>query len=455
MQPTWSLREKGQQLLTILWPIFITQLMIYSMSLVDTIMSGHAGTNDLAGVAIGSSLWTPIFSGVTGVLIATTPIIAQHLGANRRDKIPFTVIQGIYIAIAISLFIIMGGTFVLKPILSNMNLDAPVRDIAYHYLMGLSIGIAPLFIYTILRCFIESLGKTRITMMITLTSLPINVTLNYLLIFGKLGFPRLGGAGAGYATGITYWCILLITLWTVHKVKPFADYQVFKKWHPISLTAWKNQLQLGIPIGLSIFFEGSFFAAVTLLMSQYSTITIAAHQAAMNFASFLYMVPLSISMALTIAVGYEVGAKRYQDAKQYSFLGLGIALGLAVCCGVAILLFKEQVAGLYTQDRAVLQLSQQFLMFAIFFQLSDAIVTPVQGILRGYKDVNIASIVTFTSFWIVGLPLGHILSTYGSWGAFGYWIGFIVGLAIGAVFLLSRMVILQRKVVARRLKPVC
>jgi MATE family multidrug resistance protein len=449
MHATFSWQEKSQQFLKILWPILMTQLILFSMTLVDTVMSGNASANDLAGVAIGSSLWSPVSTGVIGILIAMTPIIAQHLGAGTKEKVPFAVVQGTYLAIAIFLVVIAGGAIALNPVLFTMNLDDPVRNIARGYLTGLSIGIAPFFVYTVLRCFIEALGKTRVTMLIALCSLPINVALNYVLIFGKLGFPRLGGAGAGYATGITYWCILIIALWTVRKVEPFTSFGVFNKMYSVSLSTWNTQLKLGIPIGLSIFFETSFFAGVTLLMSQYNTITIAAHQAAMNFSSFLYMVPLSISMALTITVGFEVGAGRYQDAKQYGLLGLGTALGLAVCCGGGLLLFREQVANMYTQDLEVLLLTQQFLMYAIFFQLSDAIATPVQGILRGYKDVNVASIVTFTSFWIIGLPLGHILSIYSSWGAFGYWIGFIVGLAIGAIFLLGRMIMLQRKTVIK------
>lgn len=430
--------------MTILWPILITQISLSAMVMLDTVMSGNAGARDLAGVAIGSSLWVPISTGITGILLAVTPIIAQSVGAGRRDHVPFTVIQGSYLAIAISIIVLICGAIALKPVLNTMHLESPVRDIARRYLVGLSFGITPLFIYTIFRCFIDALGQTRVSMFITLLSLPINILLNYVLIFGKLGFPRLGGVGAGYATAITYWCVFFIALYVLHRVEPFSCYNFFKKWLGISFSAWRTQLKLGIPIGFSIFFETSVFSGVTLLMSQYNTVTIAAHQAALNFASFLYMVPLSISMALTITIGFEVGAQRYSDAKQYSLLGLGIAVGMAVCCGIGLLLFGDQVAGLYTKDQTVFKLTQQFLVYALFFQLSDAIATPVQGILRGYKDVNVSFIVALASYWVIGLPLGHILSLYTPLAAFGYWVGLIVGLAIGATSLLIRMVIVQR-----------
>ncbi|SFG07294.1 multidrug resistance protein, MATE family [Desulfotomaculum arcticum] len=445
MRQTFSLQEKRRHFLAVLWPILITQLGVYAMIFFNTVMSGNAGADDLAGVAIGASFWMPLSTGITGILLALTPIVAHYMGAGHREKVPFVVLQGAYLAVALALCVILFGALTLKPILNNMHLDAAVRDIALRYLKGLSLGIMPFFVYMVFRCFIEALGQTRVTMLITLTSLPINFLMNYLLIFGKLGFPRLGGVGAGYATAITYWCILLMALYVVHRVEPFALFGLFKKRYAVSPAAWVEHLKLGVPIGCSIFFETSFFTGVTLLMSRYGTATIAAHQAALNFSSMLYMVPLSISMALTITVGFEVGAKRYRDARQYSLIGICIALGMAICCGIGLLLLNERVAGLYTKDLSVLLLTKQFLLFAIFFQLSDAIATPMQGVLRGYKDVNWAFFITLASYWLIGLPLGHILSVCTSWGAFGYWIGFNAGLAMGASCLIGRMISVQRK----------
>ncbi|MFC7442075.1 MATE family efflux transporter [Laceyella putida] len=444
MKQTHSLKQKIRQFLIILVPILVTQLALFGMNFFDTVMSGHAGPNDLAGVAIGSSLWSPIFTGLSGILLSLTPIVAQLIGAERKEQVPFKVIQGVYLALAIAVTVILGGALLLDPVLDGMNLDAQVRTIAHDYLIALTFGIVPLFVYTVLRCFMDALGQTRITMVITLLSLPINVGLNYLLIFGKFGFPRLGGVGAGYATAITYWCIAFISFLVITRVMPFAEYRVFGRWFGIALSAWKEQLKIGVPIGFSIFFETSIFAAVTLLMSEYDTATIAAHQAALNFASFLYMVPLSIAMALTIAVGFEIGARRGKDARQYSFLGIGIAVMMAIVCAVGLLVFKEQVAGLYTTDPTVFELTKQFLLYAIFFQLSDAIAAPIQGALRGYKDVNATFLVALISYWVLGLPIGYALAKFMALGAFGYWIGLISGLAFGAMFLLGRLLRIQR-----------
>lgn len=255
----------------------------------------------------------------------------------------------------------------------------------------------------------------------------------------------MGGVGSGYATAVTYWCILIVSIVIIHKKEPFSNFDLFKRFHRISFPTWKEILKIGLPIGFSVFFETSIFSAVTLFMSSYNTITIASHQAAINFASFLYMIPLSISMALTIVVGFEAGAKRHQDARSYSRIGVTIAVGMAFVCAGLLFTLRESVASLYTKDAEVLALTSHFLIYAIFFQLSDALQAPIQGALRGYKDVNVTFLMSLVSYWVIGLPLGIVLAKYTDLQAFGYWIGLIAGLAAGATGLAYRLIKIQKK----------
>ncbi|RSK51794.1 MATE family efflux transporter [Bacillus canaveralius] len=444
MERTNSRKEKLKQLFVILLPILVTQLAMYGINFFDIMMSGHFSHYDLAGVAIGSSLWVPVFTGLSGILLAVTPIVAQLVGAKESKEASYSVVQGVYLSVVTAIFVIAVGSLILNPILNIMQLETEVREIARNYIIALSFGMIPLFVYNVLRSFIDALGKTRVTMMITLMAVPINVLFNYLFIFGKFGFPELGGVGAGIASAITYWLITLIAVFVIIKLEPFTQFGVFKSLPGLSLYKWKEILMIGVPIGFAIFFETSIFSAVTLLMSTFDTATIAAHQIAINFASFLYMIPLSISMALTIVVGFEVGAKRYRDAKEYSWIGIGLAVILSIVCGFILLQFRKDVAAIYTKDPEVLNLTIDFLIFALFFQLSDAIQAPVQGALRGYKDVNITLIMALFSYWVIGLPLGYILANYTDWSAFGYWVGLISGLAVGAVCLVSRLIFLQK-----------
>ncbi|PEL14416.1 MATE family efflux transporter [Bacillus sp. AFS017336] len=428
----------------LLLPILITQVTLFSMSFFDTIMSGNSSPGDLAGVAIGVSVWTPISTGLTGILVAITTMVANLKGAKEEEKITPLITQALYLAGIIAIVIIIIGTFTIHPILNQMNLDPKVHRVALHFLYALSFGILPLFLYTVIRQFIDGLGKTRTTMIITIISVPVNVILNFFLIFGRAGLPHLGGVGAGVASAITYWIIFGIGFYIIKTKKPFKSYNILKKLPPISFTTWKSILKLGVPIGLSIFFEVSVFSVVTLLLSEFDTKTIAAHTVAMNFASMLYMVPLSISMALTIVVGFEVGAKDFQSAKEYSKIGLLMAVLIASVFGVIIYLFRYDVAGWYTNDSSVQYLAGGFLIFAILFQLFDAVAAPIQGALRGYKDVNVTLVMMILAYWVIALPIGYFLSQT-SLGAKGYWLGLISGLAVSAITLTFRLVQLQVK----------
>ncbi|SHG20426.1 MATE family efflux transporter [Ornithinibacillus halophilus] len=445
MYETKTIREKIKLFTIIMLPILITQVGMYLMNFFDTVMSGQAGAEDLAGVAIGSSLWVPIFTGINGILLAITPIIAHLTGAKANDDVPRKVQQAIYLAIALAVAIVLLGIIVLKPILNLMDLESEVRNIAFYYLVAVSTGIIPLFIFNTLRCFIDALGQTRISMFIILISLPINILFNYIFIFGKFGVPAFGGIGSGIATALTYWLVCIITIAVIYKVRPLRNYRIFSNWVKPAFSEWWEQLKIGIPIGFAIFFETSIFSAVTLLMSVYSTNTIAAHQAAMNFASLLYMIPLSVGMALTIAVGFEVGARRLNDAKTYGLIGISGGLFIAIFNGIILFIFDDAVARLYNGDPAVIELTKQFIYFAIFYQLADAFGAPIQGALRGYKDVNMTLVIALVSYWFIGLPTGWILANYTSLEPFGYWVGIIVGLSSGAIALLFRLLQLQKK----------
>lgn len=445
MKTTYTRKQKYGQFLIILIPILITQVTLSLMTFFDTTMSGHASPADLAGVAIGTSFWIPIQTGLSGILMGITPVVSQLIGAKQRDKVGYHVIQALWLSIAIGIVVLIAGGLLISPLLNTMNLEPKVHHVAFYYLVAVSTGILPLFGYIVIRSFIDALGQTRVSMLITLTSLPLNIGAGYLLIFGHWGFPRLGGIGSGIATAFTYWCIFLLSIFIVHKKEAFASFGIFRTFHLVSLSKWKELMKIGVPIGFAIFFETGVFSAVTLLMSQFDTVTIAAHQAANNFATTLYMIPYSICMALTILVGYETGAARLKDAKQYAVLGISTATFLSVFTAIILMLFRQDVAEIYSNNSNVVALIKHFLIYAIFFQISDAIATPIQGVLRGYKDVNPAFWITLLAYWIIGLPLGYILANYTTQGPYGYWIGLISGLAVAAVLLLGRLGFIQKK----------
>ncbi|QOR65914.1 MATE family efflux transporter [Cytobacillus suaedae] len=445
MYQTHNLKEKIKLIFIMLIPILITQLGMFSMVFFNTIMSGKYNPADLAGVAIGSSIWNPIFTGLSGILLAVSPIAAQRFGEKRDKEVTSVVVNGINLAFIIGIIVIFVGAIILNPILDAMNLAPSVHKTAHDYLFGLSFGIIPLFVFNVLRSFIYALGITRIVMIILLSSLPVNFFLNYVLIYGHWGFPELGGAGAGFATSLTYWVIAGLTAFIIKTKTPFSTYSVFTNYKSISLEESKEILRIGVPMGLSTFFETSMFAVVTILISKFAITTIAAYQTALNVVSFLYMIPVSISMALTVLVGFEVGAKRYKDAKVYSWLGIGLSMIIALVTGLLVVLFRYDVAGLYSNDPEVIVLTAHFLIYALFFQLADAIQATALAALRGYKDVNVAFVMTLIAYWLICLPLGYYLANFTNLGAPGYWIGLTAGLLAAGIGLSFRLIQIQRK----------
>jgi len=424
----------------------ITQISLSMMNLVDTIMAGQVGTSDLAGVAIGASIWAPVFTGMNGITLAITPIISHLLGRKEENKIHHAVMQGIYLAFIIALSIIIAGQFVVPFVLTLMDLDPSVSYIAKHYLFGLSFGIIPLFIANVLRNFYDGQGLTRITMFITIIAIPFNVFFNYSLIFGKFGLPQLGGVGAGYATAFTYWVILFASIYMLFKVEKMRRYHIFVDWVKPSLTAFKEQLKIGIPIGLSIFFEVSIFSVVTLLIgAMFSTTVIAANQIVISFTSLIFMIPLSLSMALTIVVGFSVGGHKLEAAKQYSFIGVLSGIGVLLIAAVFMLFFREGIASWYSTDPEVISYAGRLFLIAILYQLSDGAQAGLQGVLRGYKDVQLPFFIAFVSYWILGIPIGYLLARYTDLGPFGLWIGISIGLTAAAIGFLIRLRINYRR----------
>jgi len=446
-------KQKLKLLLYILWPILITQIGYNAMSLFDTIMSGQYGEDDLAGVAIGANLWLPAFVSINGLLLAIAPIVSQLVGAKKEGEIAPTIMQALYLSAAISAVLIVFGIFLVEPIFTFMDLDPEVHHIAKHFLIGLSFGIIPLFMSSVLRYFFDGQGYTRITMFIVLIGVPFNIALNYMLIYGKFGFPELGGIGSGYATAITYWLIFGISVVMTFGFKSMRKHRLFLKWPKPSMSMWLKILKIGVPIGLAVFFEASIFSLVTLFMgSKFDKITVGAHQTAVSWSGMMFMIPLSIANALTILVSFEIGAKRVEHAKQYGRMGLIGAVGIISVLAVIVYFTRDIIASWYTNSTEVAIMAQQFLIYVIFFQFSDSAQAALQGTLRGYKDVTVPFYIALVSYWIIGIPLGYALTEWTNLGQYGFWVGIIAGLTFSAIGFFVRLLYVERKVVPKLLQ---
>lgn len=429
MYPTHQFKDKFVLFLKIFFPILIYQFANYSASFVDTTMTGQYNTMDLAGVSTATSLWNPFFTFLTGIVSAMVPIIGHHLGRGKKEEVASDFYQFIYLAFGLSLVLLGMVVFLAPPVLTNIGLEAQVAAVAVSYLWYLSIGIIPLLLFSVIRSLLDSLGLTKLSMYLMLLLLPLNSGFNYLLIYGAFGFPELGGAGAGLGTSLAYWVLLGISLLVLFKQKRLKALHLEKR-IPLNIDKIKEGVRLGLPIGGTVFAEVAIFSVVGLIMAKFSSLIIASHQSAMNFSSLMYAFPMSISSAMAIVVSYEVGAKRYEDAKTYARLGRVTALIFAGLTLSFLYIFRDRVANLYGNDPQFIETTAVFLTYSLFFQLADTFAAPLQGILRGYKDTIVPFYLGLIGYWGVAIPLGYLLDQVTALGAFAYWIGLIASLIV-------------------------
>ncbi|WP_417658565.1 MATE family efflux transporter [Pseudidiomarina sp.] len=429
-------------------PILIAQLTQMLMSVVDTLMAGRVSATDLAAVSVGGSIWVPSTLLILGLALALAPIISHFDGAGKQHKVGNMVQQGIYAALAggvLCLAVIMCAPLILNA----MTVEEEFRRVTLDYLYFVSFGIPALVLYMVLRNFCEGLSHTIPSLVIGVLGLIVNIPVNYIFIYGEFGMPALGGAGCGLATAIVLWVMALGMLVYVSVVERFKKLQVFKQFHAPNWDDIWYILRLGFPIATSMFFEVSLFAAAALVIAPLGATVVASHQIALNISSLVYMVPLSLSMAVTLRVGFALGAGNPANAMLSHKLATLYGMSFAAVNGLIMYLAGAWLAGLYTEDQAVIQLSATLMGLAAIFTLSDTFQAIAIGTLRGYKDTKVVMFITFVSYWPFGLTLGIILSLT-DWivpamGAAGMWIGFIIGLSSAAVLLSWRLLIVSRR----------
>lgn len=432
--------QHSRRLWLLVIPILITQLCQAALGVTDAIMAGRVSALDLAAVSIGSGIWLPIFLLATGILIATTPLIGEMVGRDEHHHVPFITQQSLWAAMLIGVMG-MGLVNVAPLLLPLMGVPDNIQPLATTYLHGVSFGFPALAAYAVLRSYCEALGRPEPVTIISIIGLMANVPLNYWFIHGGLGIPALGGAGCGVASALVLWI----------DVMALATYLFFSSHHVFKQTRFfygftrpnRNQirklLKLGIPIGISIFFEASLFSLASLVISPLGELAVAAHQVALSVSSQLFMIPMSIAMALTIMVSNRYGEGNVMTMREVIMTGLCWATAIAFVCMLGVLMFRLSLAKIFTDDMAVQQTAITLLLFAAAYQIIDAWQVNIAGILRGMQDTAIPMWLTMFCYWLVALPLGIYLVRFTDMGAKGFWLALVMGLSLAAVLLSMRL----------------
>lgn len=437
-----------KKLLSVMIPILVAQVSTAGVTFINTTMAGHAGADDLAGVSVGAGLFYPLLASIIGLLMAGTPLMAQLIGRKERESLPFIVRSGMVIGLSVWALFTAAYFFFIDDLLASLALEAAVEHIARYYLMTMIGVVFFLSLMIPLRCLTDTAGSTSISMKLFLMAPVINGIFNYLFIYGHGGMPALGGIGAGLATMMTYGFLLGLFLLVVMKSKDLGGRQIFAS-PALRSKDLREYLVVGVPSGLSIFMEMSLFSLIIVFLSRYGTDALAAYQIADNFASLVYMLPVSCSMALTILIATAVGAGDMTLARRYKKAGFVVAMAGAMMTASFTVLFRNSIGSVYTDDAAVALIAGQFLIYSAGWQLFDAISTPIQGILRGLKDTRISFILMVLAYWGGCFPMSLFLDSHTALGADSFWLGLDFGVGCSAFLMILRLLYVERKLDGR------
>ncbi len=438
-----SLATHYRKNLILATPVMLSQLGHVMVGVVDSMMVGQLGAVPLAAASLANAVFMLFFTFGIGVSYAITPLVASADGSNEPEKAGSALKSGFLINIvtaAIILLVVLLGT----PILHHLDQDPAVVELAVPYLIIISISIFPFMIFQTFRQFTEGISMTQEAMYIVLFSNAVNIGLNYILIFGKLGFPAMELNGAGYATlasRVVMGGLMALLVFKHKKITPYLPTNFFRDY---DFKTVKKMIQVGVPTGLQFAFEISAFGGAAILMGVLGVVQQAAHQIAINMAAISYMMASGLAASATIRVGNQLGKKDFPNLRRAVFTLYVMVLILMSIWALVFIVQKNWLPTLYISDSAVIEQAATLLIFAALFQLSDGAQVLGLGALRGLSDVKIPTLLTFIAYWVLGIPIGYLLGFTFGMGGTGIWIGLTVGLTIVAVALFLRFERLSR-----------
>ncbi len=438
-------RAELKALLAIGVPMGLTQLVQFSIMTIDVLMIGRLGPEALAASALGLVIFYAMFLFLLGPAMALSPLISQALGADagNRDDVRRSVRMGLWIAAMMFPFAV-GGALATEPLALALGQPDAMARRAAPFVIALAPSLPFMIGVIMLRNFLAAIGKTRWPLFFIVLTTVLNAFLNWLLIYGNLGFPRLELAGSGIASSLSHATgFLLLVLYCRMDAKARA-FRLFEDALKPDWARFAEILRLGWPIGVTIAFEALLFNSAVFLMGRIGVDEVAAYQVALNVAALAFMMPLGFAMAGGVRVGLHEGAGDRAGVRRASALTILVAIAFMVLFWAPAMSARTQIAGFYLEaddpaNAAVLTLVASFLPIAAAFGLFDAVQVAANNCLRGLKDVRVPMIMTGVSYWLIGFPVAAGLGLFTPLGAVGVWWGLLAGLAAAAITLSARL----------------
>ena len=418
-------------------------------------MVGQLGTTELASVSLGNSFVFVAMSLGIGFSTAITPLVAEADGSSDIKRVAEVFTHGVLMCSFLGLFLFLGVYF-SRNIMFSMGQPQEVVILAFPYLNWVTASLIPLIVFQAYKQFSDGLSLTSPAMYATLFGNGINISLNYVLIFGYFWFPKLGVEGAAIGTLIARLAMLIYMIIYVKYHKQFSAYKLSFKLNQIQGFLIQKILKLGFPSALQMLFEVVFFTAAVWMSGTLGTNAQAANQIALNLTSMTFMVAMGLSAVAMIRVGNQLGKKDFVELRRVAF-SIFLLIGIIdLFFGLIYLTFSDDLPWIYLEDKGsltpkdtleVIVIASSLLIVSGFFQLTDGLQAVVLGALRGLQDVNLPTAFTFISYWVIGFPVSYYLAFFTSWGVTGIWIGLLTGLSSSAILLFLRFQYLTNKLI--------
>ena len=430
---------EAKRLLSLALPVFLAQVTLILMSVVDTIMAGQVSPTDLAALSIATGIWNPLLLALQGILLALTGIIAQFAGANDKKGISHYFQQALYLTV---LLCITGFSiaYLANIIILQLDTSPAIASLAFDYIQFVKWGVFGFLFFTTYRNMTEGMGMTKPAFYISLLGLAVNIPANYIFINGLFGLPAYGGAGCGIATAIVLTVMALAQITYCQMSKKIDAKGLLTPFEKPNITTIATITKLGIPISLATFFEVTLFTCIPLFIAHLGAVAVSGHQIAASVTALLFMMPLSLSIAISIRIGNLYGQNKFEQLKIAVSTSYLLAILIALFLAFITFIGRDVISQLYTDSPAVIALATSIMILACIYQLPDALQVAANGILRGLKHTPPISYITFISYWLIGFSLGYVLARTDiivpAMGPHGFWIGIIVGLTVAAILLM-------------------
>ena len=439
----WSI---ARDILSQARPIFVGQVAVMLYAVVDTVLTGHASPTDLAAMGLGMGVYSSVFVSLLGAVTALNPIIGQHHGGRRHTAIGVSYVQGLWLALLLSLG---GGLFLAFPERWLGWIQAPpdVEALVMRYLRVLCLALPAALMFRAIASLNIAVARPQVVMRMQVAGLVVKVGLSYLLIFGGLGLPRLGAVGGALATTIVFWALLL-GAWAHTRLDPF--YRRFEiradgpRWVVLG-----ELVRLGVPMSLSYALEATSFTFITVLVARLGTTVMGGHQVVANLAALCFMVPLSLAVATATLTAHAIGAEDARRTRRTAATGIRIAVMVSASLALGVWILKGFIVAVYTSDAAVAAVAVTLIPYLAAFHVFDALQTGVGFVLRAHKRAVAPTVIYALALWGVGLFGGYHVAFRGlwgpPWGVTGMWLMQSVGLGLAGLLLLGFYLRLLRR----------